>query len=90
MPIHDPRPTDLAELAQLTAVELRKIPVLAWYQGGTEVWAMQLQSQPPYPSIRRFSYSMLSSDFDNLGPIACASAIQALEVRRAQEWAGDK
>jgi hypothetical protein len=30
------------------------------------------------------------SDFNSLGPIACADMIQALEAARAQEWAGDK
>jgi hypothetical protein len=87
--LHDPRPADLAELARLTAIELRKYRE-AWHTGGAEVWTLRLRGSPLAPAVRQFAHLLNRSDFDNLGPVACASAIQALEVARAQEWAGDK
>jgi hypothetical protein len=73
--IHDPRPDNMAELAKMTAVELRKRGIWA----RVNIWHNV--------EISECVYSLLFSDFDNLGPIACADVIQAKEVRRAQEWA---
>ncbi len=76
----DERPSDLAELAQLTAAELRKRGIWAKYDAGVICI--------PHASTI-WSYSLYWSQFDNLGPIGCADVIQAEEARKAQEWAGD-
>jgi hypothetical protein len=91
--LHDPRPDDMAELARLVAIELRKrgMPV------DDEIGAVVVlrftdlrKKDGAFSSTRRFSHSLYASEFNNLGPIACADVIQAEEARRAQEWAGDK
>jgi hypothetical protein len=86
-PPDDPRPDDPAELARQVAIELRK----------RGIWAHKDDELPyvktPFPMLvmfREYPYSIHASEFDNLGPIAIADAIQALEAKRAQEWAGDK
>ena len=84
----DPQPSDLAELAALVAKELRKRGIWAKAGGLTNERVVQI-SRPADCMAHRW-HSMLFSDFDNLGPIAIADAIQALEAKRAQEWAGDK
>jgi hypothetical protein len=77
----DERPDDLAELARLTAIELRKRGIRA----KAEVYHVF----PHYVDIGSHIYYVGTSDFDNLGPIGCADVIQAEEARKAQEWAGD-
>jgi hypothetical protein len=87
----DPRPDDPAELARMVAIELRT------RQQGT--FAVAVAEHVLVARIRGRNgdyrselgyHTMSASDFDNLGPIAIADAIQALEAKRAQEWAGDK
>jgi len=78
----------MAELARQTAAELRKRGIWAQlalgHTGVVEVpfvrdWRLMWRAVP-----------LSQSQFDNLGPIACADVIQAEEARRAQEWAGDE
>ncbi len=85
----DPRPDDPAELARQVAIELRKHRE-AWHQGGAEVWVIRLRGSPQAPSVRQFCHSLFGAKFDNLGPVGCAAVIQVEEVKRTQEWAGDK
>ena len=75
---NDPRPSDMAELARLTAIELRKRGIWA----RVNIWHNV--------EISECVYSLLFSDFNNLGPIAIADEIQRQEAIRAQEWAGNK
>ncbi len=79
----DPRPDDMAELARLTAVELRKRGIWAEasssYGGSVLVYAKN-----------KTYHSLQIAEFDNLGPIACADEIQRQETNRIREWAGDK
>lgn len=91
--LHDPRPTDMGELARLTAIELRKRGIRALTQGFENeplTWIIierDTRHMKPLPSW--MNYHITTSQFANLGPIGCADVIQAEESRRAQEWAGD-
>lgn len=76
--VQDPRPSDPAELAKAVAAELRK----------RGIWAHVDPRIGPVVYVSA-AYPMFRNDFDNLGPVAIADEIQAAEVRRAQEWAGD-
>jgi len=84
----DPRPFDMAELARLTAAELRKRGI--WAQCGGTVNDHAVKISRPDDCMAYRWHTMLHPDFDNLGPVACADEIQRLEALRAQEWAGDK
>lgn len=91
--LHDPRPDDMAELARLTAIELRKRGI--WASAANVTHIPDPVVIVPFRNAREprwyvKSYCFYGNDFDNLGPIACADVIQAEEARRAQEWAGDK
>jgi hypothetical protein len=77
--LHDPRPDDMAELVRLTAIELRKRGIFAETRGE------YVGVESPHAA----AYTLYASEYDNLGPIACADVIQAEEALRAQEWAGD-
>lgn len=92
--LYDPRPDDMAELARLTAIELRKRGI--WADTGAKALLPtivrtqrarfdDIGKHKPYSA----GWNLALSQFDNLGPIACADVIQAEEARRAQEWAGD-
>jgi len=88
----DERPADMAELARLTAVELRKRGIWAFtFSGLSVVNVPRVKPLRTGHAVEHDPYakSMYSSDFDNLGPIGCADVIQAEEARKAQEWAGD-
>ncbi len=85
--VDDPRPENVAELAAEVARELRKRGI--WARVGDTVNACAVRVPRPADRMDRRWYSMFSPDFDNLGPIAIANAIVAMEAKRAQEWAGD-
>jgi hypothetical protein len=90
----DSRPDDMAELARLTAIELRKRGIWAEaryaYAGSAWfVWVAQLTHLGPRVLGEMGFHSLTMGDFDNLGPRACADLIQAREAVRAAEWAGD-
>jgi hypothetical protein len=91
--VADPRPDDMAELARLTAAELRKCGIYA------ELVTLAAIIRLPTPlhsigealtSHRGRMVTLHDSQFDNLGPVACADEIVRQEIRHAQEWAGDK
>lgn len=89
----DPRPDDIAELARLTAIELRRRGIIADDESGAVVVMRFVDHKKRFGMFsptRRAAHSMFSPDFDNLGPIGCADVLQAEEARRAREWAGDK
>lgn len=89
----DTRPDNLAELARLTAIELRKRGIRALTQGfenEPDTWIVierDTRLMKPWPLW--MNYVLTRSQFGNLGPIACANVIQAEEAKRATEWAGD-
>lgn len=90
--LHDPRPDDMAELARLTAIELRRRGIFAEVVPPSAVVRLPVPLHSigePLTSHRGRMVLLHHSDFDNLGPIGCADSIQAEESRRAQEWAGD-
>lgn len=78
----DIRPTDMAELAQAVARELR--------DKGLRARAETYHVFPHYVDIGSHVYYMGRTDFDNLTPSEIASLIQSEEAKRAAEWAGDK
>ena len=85
----DARPDDLAELARLTAVELRRRGIWA----DVDAYAPCSVRLPRRGSLMMHTqsyYTLSASDFNNLGPIGCADVIQSEEAKRAAEWAGDK
>lgn len=89
----DPRPDDMAELAQAVARELSR--VAPWSASGAQgaleaVRVLSLRKLQGEWTAVWTAYSMFDERFDNLGPRAIASVIQAEETKRAQEWAGDK
>jgi hypothetical protein len=89
--LHDPRPDDMAELARLTAIELRKRGI--WACSASDTHVLCAISVPTIHGGKAGFvriHSLLFGQFDNLGPIGCADVIQAEEAKRAQEWAGDK
>jgi hypothetical protein len=91
----DDRPDDMAELARLTAIELRKRGIWAYTDpkdesNGPYVWSLRFKGIPGRSKAQWCWSSMLWPQFDNLGPIGCADVIQAEEARKAQEWAGDE
>jgi hypothetical protein len=88
----DPRPTDLAELARLVAIELRKRGI--WCAVSQHLHAAVITTSFEGTPIderraRSTSHILDRPRFDNLGPIACAGIIQQEEARYAREWAGD-
>lgn len=85
----DPRPADMAEFARLTAKELRGRGILATVDDTYRDHRIVGVPFSDMGQLRWFWYVLLSADFDNLGPVACADVIQAEERKRAQEWAGD-
>ena len=85
----DERPADMAELARLTAIELRKRGIWTFGDYSPFVWVGRLKLRDKRIESADHCYSLLASDFDNLGPSGCADVIQAEEARKAQEWAGD-
>jgi len=85
----DDRPDDMAELARLTAIELRKRGIWAEVVDGNIETLRFGTKNPKGASMTWGVHSLYASDFDNLGPIGCADVIQAEEARKAQEWAGD-
>lgn len=90
----DSRPSNMAELARLVAVELRKRGIWAhprWEDGCISVIGFHghgAYDRFQVPGMR--PYVMTNSDFNNLGPIAIAAEIAQEEAIHAQEWAGDK
>lgn len=85
----DARPDNLAELARLTAAELRKRGI--WADVDTQ-YAPNSVRAPTRGMLLMHSqtyHSLSGSCFDKCGPIACADVIQAESATRAQEWAGD-
>jgi hypothetical protein len=89
LPLADPRPDDMAELARLVAIELRKTTWATWVGDATIVLARLIKIDGHIDSVMG-SYSLYGSDFSGLGPIACAASIRDRESALAQEWAGDK
>lgn len=89
-----PCPADMADLARLVAVELRKRGI--WAFGDEHI--VRLGRMRPVGirvpcaswASNNVAYSMYRSDFDNLTPSECADLIQREEAAKAAEWAGDK
>jgi len=97
-PQDDPRPSDPAELARQVAMELRKHSLFAavfFDDEPTTIYVQRPQRSrlnvvgSRFPDTYWAPLFVLSQEFDGMGPIAIADEIQAAEVRRAQEWAGD-
>lgn len=88
--LHDPRPDDMAALARLTAIELRKRGIWGISSHGEVHFPRPERAFSGMPKLRYGCALLYRSEFDNLGPIACADVIQAEEARHAQEWAGDE
>lgn len=89
--IDDPRPNDMAELARLTAIELRSRAVVALEEFGA-VYVVRAKKRDPnvfMTPVFWHPWLMVYPCFDNLGPIGCADAIQTAETKHTQEWAGD-
>jgi hypothetical protein len=87
----DPRPTDMAELARMVAVELRKRGIHADYDAQVIRLPVPINSVNEYlTSYRMRVVPMFEVAFDNLGPVAIAEEIVRQEAKRAREWAGDK
>jgi len=85
-----PRPDDMAELARLVAVELRKRWI--WAAVASEIATSTIR----YPMVGgagrlcwKYTYTT-EPRFDSLTPREIAVAIQDEEAKRAAEWAGDK
>lgn len=92
--LHDPRPDDTAELAKMTAIELRKRGIWAEARPAAcrVIWFIFIGrlGHKGAGVTREFGcHSPTHSMFADLGPIAIADVIQAEESRMAQEWAGD-
>lgn len=80
----DPRPSDPAELARLTAIELRKRGLCAIDNHGEVHFPRPERAFSGMPTLR-YGCALLSRDvFADLGPIACADAIVAEEAARLQ------
>lgn len=84
----DPRPDDTAQLAREVARELRRR--MSAIAANDSVCVARLEPDRICPRASVVMYSLCSSDFDNLGPVAIADAIVAAESKLAQELAGDK
>ncbi len=88
---NDPRPDDMAELARLTAIELRKRGIWARVSEGQKGVMILGNPADTIPWRVGYYYDMAcKAEWTPLGPVAIAEAILSLEVVRAQEWAGDK
>lgn len=91
-PCDDERPVDLAELARQVAIELRKRGIRAMACAGiacVDIGGFTHPITTTHPTFSYETYCIQWSRFDNLGPVGCANEIQALETKRAQDWAGD-
>lgn len=84
----DERPDDLAELARLTAAELRnRFSAVAVAE---HVLVGRVRGQNPNFRAELGFHTMTNPDFAGMGPRAVADEIQAIEARKAQGWAGDE
>lgn len=86
-PVDDPRPSDPAELARMTAIELRK-RMSAMAYGEMVIVASVEPARTGYRASL-VHYDLAHEVFGKLGPIGCADEIQQQEVARAKQWAGD-
>lgn len=80
--VNDPRPSDPAELARMTTVELRKRGICAIDNHGEVHFPRPERAFSGMPTLR-YGCALLCRDvFEDLGPIACANVIIAEEAAR--------
>ena len=87
------RLADMAELARLTAIELRKRGIHAVVRHPDfplEIWVPAYHPSTGGSGLQWSPYPPKATHFDNLTPTECAGVIQQLESAKAREWAGDK
>ena len=81
----DPRPSDMAELARVVAVELRKHSI--WAEPGNRFAGDAVVFLPHATALSGGFYHV--DDIDG-GPCAIAAEIKNREAVAIQEWAGNK